>query len=342
MNKRQSQINKLNQKIEARTRQKNTDKKDREINKWKERIKKLENKKSLGQKERLKNKIEIFSQRVSNPFISDSGRDYLNRKKEELAESLKKIRAEQKRAQRLKKTLSRGLLPGQLKRGKKPTLSPIEKKRRIGLRNYWKKRHSQDESYLKGLSINIFGKEEAKGKFSTTIKRREKYKGKSGWFSKWVKKTERNLFRAEKSINRSKKKKELRDLEYLTGEKKKKKKKNQSWNNWIDKEIEKLGKKREEEKEKAVEKWGITYDEKEKNKEGAEIWDVSDSNTKTSKFGERKWYETRDYHIVISRASTWIGVWKDGQEYVVDFDKRRISGLYIDFDGNILWTEREN
>jgi len=340
MNKRQSQINKINQKIEARLKQKNTDKRWRDIEKLNKRLDNLKNNRPLGKKERIKKEIQNISQRSFNPLISDGGRDYLNRKKEELKESLKRIQTEQKRSQRLKKLLSKGLLPGQIKRGKKPILSTEEAKRRRGYRSYINRLHSRRETYLKGLFKDIFGKEEGKKKFSITLKRRENYKGKSGWFSKWVKKTERNLFRGEKSLEKSNKKKELKTLSEITGMKVEKRKKKQGWNNWFNKELERLTKARDKEKEKWLKDWGVDYDEKEIKKKDAEIWDVNSSYTKGSKGGDKKWYDDKDLFIVTSRASTLIGVWKDGWEYVIDFNKNIISGLVIDFDGDNLWSER--
>jgi len=207
--KRKTKIAKLQQKLTSRLSQRNTDKRWQDVNKLKERIKRLETSQSLGTKGKLRQEIKRFDDKIKKPTALGPGQDYWERKKKEKLTELRSLEAGQKKTQRLKKLLAEGLFPGQKKRGVKPTLSEFEKRRRSGHRQYIKKIHSREETYLKSLFQEVFGKEKGKENFSVAIKRREKYKGKSGWFSKWAKKTERNVIRAEKSLQKGQKKKEF-------------------------------------------------------------------------------------------------------------------------------------
>jgi hypothetical protein len=339
--KRKTQIAKLREKINFRLQQRNTEKRSRDIGKWVKRLEKLERSRSLGTKDYLRNEIKKIEQRITTAPMWDSpvglSRDYWEKEKTKKLSELRKLEAKQKKSQRLKKLLSEGFFPGQKKPGVKPRWSLEEKKRRLGYQKYIRGVQREREDDLKGWFREVFGEGKWYKKWLTTKRRREKYKGKSGWFSKWTKRIEKNLIRAEKSLERSKKKEELQNLSKISGEKIKKRSASQGWNRWVETETKRLEKALENRKKFEEEKEIKAMIEKERKKELADTWTIYDRATKKKKDKEQ-WYW--GLYRVINDYTTEIGVWKEGYRYVLSFDKVPLSGVVIDYDSTTVWAER--
>ncbi|WNE41195.1 MAG: hypothetical protein mread185_000652 [Mycoplasmataceae bacterium] len=165
-----------------------------------------------------------------------------------------------------------------------------------------------------------------------TKQRQSNYKDKEdgGWFSKWAKKTEKRLIKADKSLTKSSQRKELIAKSKKAKSSLKKKSYSWGWNRWVDSENKRLDKIIEEQEK------DIGHGDLGGDRENSDIWTIYKRAFDEKDKGQWFWGKYK----VLNDYTGEMGIWDADFPRVLDFAKHHISGLVIDYDSESIWTKR--